>query len=985
VGKRSSSERRDSLRTSRLVFLLTTLILGGLLQGAPANILPQVRAQAPSRSAAIAPSAYWGPFFGTSGDVQIDINRPGIAIRVEVPREFLKGVINNENDTSFIQSDIRNDYYYYTVVDESNHWTYAWHGVPSDGACFKPYFSLRDPNAPWCVEIWNYLDGKFLNFTAPKFVRFRSLNAPDVAGLYNFTLFVANRTNSIGYPDFVHAWNKTLFVPVSMSDDPASISGSICDADVFLPLTCPTILHDKGFVLARNIFTGRLARAFVNQTTGQFNITGLAPGRYVLQASAGLVNGVAYSLSSQSVSLLVGNGDHVYFGSIPLHRAPQVCGQIVYEKAPGAPLTHSFSDHPYLRNVLGSPSDPTHNPKLSINVEATDMSGHVFRYLQTFTSDASSDSFRMITGSNLTYVGTDPYGTEFAGLPPVTGGKYYLTLKIWMTGYVQAFSETVTVSSAPGSAFPISCNQVAPNPVILQVGGIITGTIQLQNLVTTETPDEAMLALGVTSAEPLFGGNILIQAYDHSGILRGVVVNGTIPNLTGNVDSIRFYVIGFSEYSNHTWSGVWDEKDYGLPADQAYSLRVFIRGYEQASAPAVTVPQGGTVTVDVRMVRGGMFQVTVASYNNRFGTRVVQTRQVWRFANLPIPARARVYFRDSSGGLTGFVERQMMTGISNGVDETSFTVLFSGQNWSIREIWFYGDTPTHVTNDTYAINAYTLGYVQLRIVNVPNGLAGFQRVAVALLIANDLTLTGSIHKGPRLLSTTLEHDHAIGEAFGSAGLAGALPANLSAYVPTLSLPISGFGAMISVTCNIMPECKSSYLGQGHFFYVFSDGTRYFDYGLDTGDYTAQIPEFGFNFHLTQTVPPYHVSFSDLSQGQGVGINLLTMGMLLVGDPANNVVTGWARSQEFSLIPLSWVQVQASNVTFTRSVSTLDGTYKGVGVLFLTEGVYNVTFSNPFFKSQTKVNVSVSWGQSYSVLPPDGPLCPVGGISGTCDP
>ncbi len=1006
MGKGCSKPTRNMLRASLLAFLLATLVLSTTFQGPFSNLFNYVRAQPSSGIGAISPSTNWGPLFGTSGDVQININRTGIAVRVEIPREFLQGVISGENDTSFIQSDIRNDYYYYSVVDESNHWTYAWRGMPSDGACFKPNFSLRDSNAPWCVEIWNYLNATkylaplagvdycaipstprfvFSCFSAPKFIRFRNLNAPSVAGIYNFTLFVANQTNSVGYPDFIHAWNTTLFVPVSMSDAPATITGSICDEDMSPP-QCPTILHDKGIVFARNVNTGQIARAFVNQTTGQFNVTGLAPGDYVVQASAGLANGVAYSLSDPQASptTTVSYGDHKTIPPVQLHRAPQVCGQILYERLPGAPLAHSFTDHPYLKTVLGSGP----GLKLNITVETTDSQGHVYRYQNT-SLDAGSDSFLITTGSNVTYVGTDPYGTEFAGLPPVTSPPSQLTLHVWITGYVQAVSETVTVASAPGFSVPVRCgdpgrNPVVPNPVIMRVGGVITGTIQLRNLVTLETPNQAKKTLGVISPDPVFGGNILIEAYDHSGLLRGVTVNGTIPTLTGNVKTLRFYVIGFSEYANHSWSGVWNEMDYGLPADQAYSLQVFIRGYEQDSTPTVSIPQGGNSTVTVRMVRGGLFQVQVTSYNNRFGTRVIQTRQPWRFLNLKIPVPARVYFYDSSGRTVGFVERLTATGITNGVGMNSFTVLFAGQNWSVREIWFYGFVPTHVTNDTYSIKAFTLGYVQLGPVNVPNDLTGFSKTSVALLIANDIDITGPIFDNPNLLGNTLEHTHAIGEAFGATGLAGALPANLSAHVPTLPLPISGFGAMINVTCNPLLKCKSSFLGQGHFFYVTPDGTRFFDYGLDTGNYTAQIPEFGFDFHFMQTAPPRPVIFTDLSQEQGFALNLLTMGKILVGGAPNAVVAGWVRPQLDTVAPLSWVQVHAINVTFpfSRSVPTLDGEYEGVGALFLPEGVYNVTFSNPLFQSQTKSRVLVTWGGSVSVFPPDGPLCP---INVTCDP
>ncbi|MGD0424422.1 MAG: carboxypeptidase-like regulatory domain-containing protein [Candidatus Bathyarchaeia archaeon] len=62
----------------------------------------------------------------------------------------------------------------------------------------------------------------------------------------------------------------------------------------------------KGVVYATNLNTGQIARAYVNQTLchlgniycGLFNLTGLAPGSYQIQASAGIYNGIAYSLSN---------------------------------------------------------------------------------------------------------------------------------------------------------------------------------------------------------------------------------------------------------------------------------------------------------------------------------------------------------------------------------------------------------------------------------------------------------------------------------------------------------------------------------------------------------------------------------------------------------------------------------------------------------------------------------------------------------------
>ncbi len=391
----------------------------------------------PTNSASLRPSKYWGMFTGSSGDVEIDINHPGIAVRVEIPREFLVGVAFGENDTHFVQSDIRNDYYYYSLVDESRHWTYGWQGKPSDGPCYKPKFTIYDPNAPWCLEIWNYLNGTFLNFTPPKFIRLVSLNAPSIAGKYNFTLYVANQTNSIGYPDFVHAWNTTIQVPVSLSDNPASITGTICDADN-PSFYCQTILA-KGVVYAVNNSTGQIARAYVNSTTGGFNVTGLSPGTYYLQGSAGVWNvtcstgmcPVAYSLSdppwvcsndpfqqgSCNGYVTVGRGSVIVEAQVKLHRAPQICGSLNYFNGGTLqPIAHS----------LTSTFLPAAGFKvLNITIEATtspdpNNPGRVFGRYQNISSDTSSDAFRIITGVGERYVGADPYGTEFAGLPSLT-------------------------------------------------------------------------------------------------------------------------------------------------------------------------------------------------------------------------------------------------------------------------------------------------------------------------------------------------------------------------------------------------------------------------------------------------------------------------------------------------------------------------------------------------------------------------------------
>jgi hypothetical protein len=86
------------------------------------------------------------------------------------------------------------------------------------------------------------------------------------------------------------------------------------------------------------------------------------------------------------------------------------------------------------------------------------------------------------------------------------------------------------------------------------------------------------------------------------------------------------------------------------------------------------------------------------------------------------------------------------------------------------------------------------------------------------------------------------------------------------------------------------------------------------------------------------------------------------------------------------MPLSWVRVRAVTGSFDRSVYTLDGVYDGPGALFLPAGVYNITFTVPFFKpSGVTVNFPVDWAGSYPLLPPEGYLCPLDNAGLPCDP
>jgi len=1012
----NSNTKHRSCITALIILLM--LLAAILPQSSINQSMPIVHAQ-PAVSDSLRPSKYWGVFTGSSGDVEIDIDHPGIAARVEIPREFLAGVVFGENDTHFVQSDIRNDYYYYSLVDEAKHWTYGWQGKPSDGPCFKPKFTIYDPNAPWCLEIWNYLNGTFLTFTPPKFIRLVSLNSPSIAGNYNFTLYVANQTNSIGYPDFVNAWNTTIQVPVSLSDNPGSISGTICDADN-PSLFCQTI-QARGVVYAINNSTGQIARAYVNATTGRFNVTGLSPGLYYLEGSAGVWNvscssgecPVAYSLSdppwvcnsdpsqqgSCNAYVAVSRGSVVGM-QVKLHRAPQICGSLNYFNGGTLqPVAHSLTD-----TLLPGAGFRV----LNITIELTDSPdlsspGRVFGRYLNISSNTSRDAFRIITGVGERYVGLDPYGTEFAGLPSLTStsvthlgsGAYILWVHVWISGYLQASISPVTIISMPGMRDPSDeCvsgvgwgNHPQPDPILMDTGGVISGRIQFWNLVTPETPDQAEASLSVRRVNNLFGGNVVVEAFDHSGILRGVtVLNGTRPDggtSYGNSSSIPFYIVGFSEFYNRTWAGAWEVKDYGLPGD-TYSLTAFICGYEEdlANTPLVTVSGGGNQSVTVRMIRGGAVQVTVGSYDNIPGTRNVQAAMPWRFLNFSIPVKARVYFYDNLSDIVGYSEVDLVEG-KNNVTLTTFLVTFAGQNWSLREIWFYGDLPTHFSYGNYTLRGYTLGYVQQTGISFPESLCALSLSFMILLYGDEIDLIAPIYTTPNLLGQVPEHAHAIGQAYqaDTGLLAGALAANVTIRTTTIDFPIFGFGATLLNTT--ITKFNSTFNGQGHFFYVGPDGTRYYDYGLEGNppigvSYFTQLPEFGFSVAHFMSISPFGIIFfKDLFLELGSFANMVSMAKVIQGTPSS-VVEGFCAglcSPPF-VMPLTWVRVSAGNSSYSRSAVTVDGQYDGVESLFLPAGSYNITFSVAWYFPQTTSIVNVGWSGVYSLLPPEGILCPL---------
>jgi hypothetical protein len=199
---------------------------------------------------------------------------------------------------------------------------------------------------------------------------------------------------------------------------------------------------------------------------------------------------------------------------------------------------------------------------------------------------------------------------------------------------------------------------------------------------------------------------------------------------------------------------------------------------------------------------------------------------------------------------------------------------------------------------------------------------------------------------------------------------------MTAGATSIDFPTFGFGGMVQ---------DKTFNGQGHFFYVTHAGdhdrscegssnpSTWCDYGLDVGNYVTQVPEFGFSRHFTP-LSTVSTSFTDLFLEQGSVLNVISMARII---SSTTPVQGWIGGNGVGggVIPLSWVTVEATNGTMSRSAPTLDGIYDGPGAINLPGGTYNITFSVAFYQPQTVQAFPVQWGGDYPVLPPQGYLCP----------
>jgi hypothetical protein len=449
--------------------------------------------------------------------------------------------------------------------------------------------------------------------------------------------------------------------------------------------------------------------------------------------------------------------------------------------------------------------------------------------------------------------------------------------------------------------------------------------------------------------------------YNSEGVLKGLgVLNRTLPDGTvqyadyssgDQTPLLRFYILGFSEFYNKTYSGFgYNERqtgsfpgpspwDYGIEAG-TYYIRIWTRGYIQEKVNTFTVGWGGNTTHTIDLRRAGSVEVTVRSSLVLPGTLwPEEPTDFWLLSDpegeyaqaLCPPPRLRVYFYSSSGDEVGYSEVILTPGNPGVINNTAF-LNFTGHNWDTDDIIYRGFVPSALDDDEYTLRAHTYGYVQTLDISVSISLSLFSPTHVgsrfALLWGTSvagkanfwmdniqMSLTENVPIRPRITSGV----NLLGEGVIDAGRGS----------PDFSFKIYGF------------------YGPGHFHYVDPSGVWWKDYGLDKGTYDIYVPEFGYDRRFIQDVDVY-THLPELGHGTTV---LFSLERLIK-------IHGQVQGSNKDGLPvvLTWPSITTDGVIDsppTYTTFTFDGDF----FVHKPSGSYTVTISCPGYHDRTMSGTS----------------------------
>ena len=255
--------------------------------------------------------------------------------------------------------------------------------------------------------------------------------------------------------------------------------------------------------------------------------------------------------------------------------------------------------------------------------------------------------------------------------------------------------------------------------------------------------------------------------------------------------------------------------------------------------------------------------------------------------------RARIYHYNQEGNSVGFAEVVLGPGQA-AVTSTSATLTFTGMKYTLGEIIYNGLMPTSLPVGRYSLKAFTYGYLQ---VSWPNVFVQYHlaRTLISLLVACETHATVILTRAGFFQRLTENTSYRIRINDFAGDLRGGQFGNATVGATTISFLCAGFGSI------------------GHFFYVTPDGTRWYDYGIDVGNYTVVVERFGYleKFDRTQVT----VQFTTLNSQKGFVCNVYLLNKIY------GTVHGISGGD---VVRLSWARITLES--YGEVVTSFDGAY-----------------------------------------------------------
>lgn len=657
-------------------------------------------------------------------------------------------------------------------------------------------------------------------------------------------------------------------------------------------------------------------------TTSPFTITGtryagLEVGTYELKPLVfGYIN---KTTTLVSLNTLGGSVSSIY---INLHSGGVISGTIVFADPAGNPETPKAASDA-AGAIFGG----------NIGVNVFDSSGVLkgaynhrwipsTLYAHSETTTLGSETFYLSkydcaekTGTNLS-VGMDTTGRKLwgkfvyplIGISSIPAGTWTIYYRAWYSAGGTAHCDVdILIRKSDGTVrTPIATN-VANSGALTTTPQTLSGTYSWADYTVVDKED--YLEIDFYCEVIGTGASAYLRIDDHllalSDQTRAANINPVADDLS---TTLRFHVLGFSDFYNETYSGR-AYKDYGL-ADGAYTVRVYVRGYIQPIIGTVTISQGGNSTIRVYMIRGGAIIATVHSMLD-------ETHTQWRYPDNHIRIYAHgigwVYFgmkQDSS------TDRVVMR--------------FNGLDYSISEVQ-RGMLPLGLSDGTYQLSLHTYGYVQPT--DVYAIILTGSKTDVAIYAQLGCTISGKVIFRTQNIPVPLTERMSIN--VGAFDASGALKGHIESWHES-----EGFSS-------------SSFSISGHWWYP--------EYGLDPGNYSLELMWCRGDTIKYMQVEDVTVTLPRLRSSAYVEIIVHEMGRVF-GTIKEYDALG-------NLVPVKDVRVNTtSEGTTIAYTSGADGNYTlnlPVNRTNVNQPIaYNVTFSKYYFINQTIPVETYSGAQTY---------------------